>query len=420
MFNLLKKTKQNNPNKAIFWLGLWCITLQCTSDAPTTPIPSETIALTQLQSFPIEKPAKKKVKRTGIAKYAEKLPLTYNKTNLANFSLPHISQQLSFALEQQLVLLKRRKQNYAQDFDNLSLTLTDLETTIKLLLLWQQTFPQGLEEHLNAYQLKGEDGKGNVKFTGYFTPEINVSKEKVGSYKYPIYAFPEDWEGVLPTREEIDGEQHVLDGKGLEIAYAQRLEDIYYMQLQGSGLVKYRNGKNAYLGFAASNRHPYSSIEKYIKDNEAIRLKNISIKGIKNYFKHNPDKVEPILFTNPSYVFFEESNKNPLGAGHVPLTEDYSIAVDIRHLPLGSCLLAALPVIDDEGYFSHHEYKIVVAQDVGGVIRGNGHVDVYCGVGAEGQRKASALHHYGQLWLLLPKASNEVGPVFSTGAWVEK
>jgi len=137
MFKLLKRTKQNTPNTAILWLGLWCVTLQCTPDVPTTQTSSETIALAQLQSFPIEKRIKK-VKRTGIAKYAEKLPFTYNKTNLANFSLPHISQQLSVALEQQLLLLKRRKQNFTQDFDNISLTLTDLQTTIELLLLWQR------------------------------------------------------------------------------------------------------------------------------------------------------------------------------------------------------------------------------------------------------------------------------------------
>ena len=40
-------------------------------------------------------------------------------------------------------------------------------------------------------------------------------------------------------------------------------------------------------------------------------------------------------------------------------------------------------------------------------------------LGLEGQKKASDLHHYGQLWLLLPKPSNELGPVFSNGSWVE-
>lgn len=60
----------------------------------------------------------------------------------------------------------------------------------------------------------------------------------------------------------------------------------------------------------------------------------------------------------------------------------------------------------------------MLAQDVGGAIRGNGHVDVYCGVGEEGKQKAMALHHYGQLWLLLPKPSDQVDPLLSPGALV--
>jgi len=407
-----------NCSKRVLWFCLWLVPLQCaTDDSKTKPV--ETIALTQLASLPISTIKLKKKKQSGKLKDAKPLKSTYTKTNLSTFTLPRIDENLTKALEQQLKLLKRRKQNYTQKLDNITLNLTDLETTIELLLLWQQTYPQGLEEHLNAYQLKGQDGKGNVKFTGYFTPELKVSKRKSTRYPYPIYAYPTDWKGQLPTRKQIDG-AGVLKNKGLELAYTKRLEDIYYMQLQGSGLVKYRNGKHAYFGFAGSNRHSYSSIGKHIKNNEDIPLRNISMQGVKSYLKYNPDQVKPILFTNPSYVFFEASNSKPLGAGHVPLTADYSIAVDPKHIPLGSCLLAAVPVMDEEGDFSHHQYKFLLAQDVGGAIKGNGHVDIYSGIGKIGQQKAMDMHHYGQLWILLPKPADELGPVFSTGAFTEQ
>ena len=163
-----------------------------------------------------------------------------------------------------------------------------------------------------------------------------------------------------------------------------------------------------------------SSIGKHIKNNESIRLRNISMEGVKKYLKYNPHQVEPILFTNPSYVFFEASNSKPLGAGHVPLTADYSIAVDPKHIPLGGCLLAAVPIMDEVGDFSHHEYQFLLAQDVGGAIKGNGHIDVYSGIGQAAKKKAMEMHHYGQLWLLLPKPSDELGPVFSDGVFTEK
>ena len=53
---------------------------------------------------------------------------------------------------------------------------------------------------------------------------------------------------------------------------------------------------------------------------------------------------------------------------------------------------------------------------MGGAIKGNGHIDVYSGVGKAAERKAMEMHHYGQLWLLLPKPSDELGPIFSNGA----
>ena len=404
-----------NCRKITFWLCLFLVLLQCTDDASSNDSYSKSIALVQLHSLPISTIKTLRKKQTGKLKNAELLPNYYNKTNLSIFPLPIIDNQLTYALEQQLKLLKRRKQNFSQKFGNISLNIVDLATTIELFLLWQRTFPQGLEEHLNAYQLKGSDGRGNIYFTGYYTPELKVKKHRNKHYKYPLYAYPKNWKGRLPSRKQIDG-KGALKGHELELAYTQNLADIYYMQLQGSGLVRYPNGKRSYFGFAGSNRHPYNSIGRHIKNNENISLKNISVTGIKNFLQHNPTLVEPILFTNPSYVFFVPSNSSPKGAGQVPLTANYSIAVDVKHLPLGSCLLAALPVLDENGRFSHHKYQFVVAQDVGGAIRGSGHVDVYCGIGEKGQQKAMALHHYGQLWLLLPKPSDELGPVFSAGA----
>ena len=408
--------------KAItFGLLFAFIQWHCATTPNASTSDSNRVELACIQAFPISSTQNAleietpKINRTGILRDALPLSNIYTKTSLSSFTLPIISSQLTQALEQQLRLLKLHRQASMQRVGNLSLNIVELETTIELLLLWQHAYPQGLQAHLNAYQLKGKDGKGNVYFTGYYTPEVRASKQKNSRYQHPLYAYPKNWEGPWPTREEIDGKK-VLEGKGLELAYAERLEDIYYMQLQGSGLVRYSNGASEYFGYAGTNRHPYRSIGRHIKDNENIPLKNISVDGVKNFLRYNPDMVEPVLFVNPSYTFFEKSNSMPLGAGHVPLTANYSIAVDRRYLPLGSCLLAALPVTDEEGNFSHHEYRFVVAQDVGGAIKGTGHVDIYCGTGEEGKKRAMAMHHYGQLWLLLPKPSDELGPVLSEGA----
>jgi membrane-bound lytic murein transglycosylase len=62
----------------------------------------------------------------------------------------------------------------------------------------------------------------------------------------------------------------------------------------------------------------------------------------------------------------------------------------------------------EDGKVTHHEYKILLPQDVGGVIKGAGRVDVYCGNGDLGMAKASSLHHYGKMWVLLPKKNEQM------------
>ena len=130
---------------------------------------------------------------------------------------------------------------------------------------------------------------------------------------------------------------------------------------------------------------------------------SISMEGIKSFLAKNPQLRDTVLNYNPSYTFFHDKGNKPLGAGTVPLTEMISIAVDPRYIPLGSVLLAAVPVINDAGNVIRHDYKILLAQDVGGQINGPGHIDYYCGTGKKGQERASKHHHYGNLWLLLPK-----------------
>ena len=184
------------------------------------------------------------------------------------------------------------------------------------------------------------------------------------------------------------------------------------MQVQGSGYVEYSNGRNELFAYNSNNRHPYRSIEKFIMRNEAFEVPNLSINGIKRFIAENPHLQDTILFSNPSYTFFAPKASVPKGAGHVPLTANYSIAVDKKYIPLGSIVLAAFPVYDhDFKRVIKHDYRILIAQDVGGAIKGPGHIDYYFGSEPGAQRQAGSLNHYGQIWLLLPKEVQ--GPISS-------
>ena len=344
------------------------------------------------------------VRRDGRLPHLPKMAEIYQPVALDSFDLPIINGKFVEALQNNLDLLRLQTRKKNQQVGNLRITYEELEETIRTLIAWQHTKPFGLNEQLEAHQIWGADQRSNVRFTGYFTPVIKVRKEPKGPYQHPLYDRPLEWQGALPTREEIEG-GNALKGMGLELAYAADKVDIYYMQVQGSGFVEYPNGQLDLLAYNGNNRYPYRSIEKYIADRDDITPNNLSISGIRNYLKQYAALRDTILFQNPSYTFFTRKRSSlPKGAGSVPLTSGYSIAVDRRYIPLGSCLLAAFPVYNrKKNRVVRHEYRFLVAQDVGGAIKGPGHIDLYTGVGSEAAKVAGRINFYGRLWLLLPK-----------------
>ena len=385
----------------IYWIGLFFLA----SCKPSSTI--DKFPLENLQAFPISK-KNLLLNKTGINKNAPLLDSLYTLQSIHRIPFPTNNIPLSLALQNQLKLLKLRKQSKQQQIGNLTVQLDQLRRLNEQLVYWQNEHTSTLNESFDAYKISGKDGKGNVYFTGYFTPVIKVDSVMSAEYPHPIFNKPKkgNWQGTLPTRQQIDGED-VLRGLNLELAYAHSLADIYYMQLQGSGIIEYPDGKQEYLSFTGTNKHKYRSIETNIIQSKDLKISDVSMVGMKRFFRDHPELEKEILFTNPSYVFFDRKRDIPHGAGHVTLTADYSIAVDPKYIPLGSTLLAAIPQVDEKGNFSHHEYRIVVAQDIGGAIRGSGHVDVYCGIGQEAQKRAMAFHQYGNLWLLLPKQEEQ-------------
>ena len=339
--------------------------------------------------------------------FQNRLNNLYTETSLDHVDFPQITDSLLLALDHHMKLLKIRKQKKVQHIDNLVITIEDMRRTIETLKQVRDN-PDSLD-NLVAYQIAGEKKSGDVKFTGYYTPLIQVSKEKTTTFKYPIYAKPHHFIGQMPDRKAIDFEG-ILEGQGLELAYAKNRLDIYFMQVQGSGYVQYRDGTTQTFGYGGSNGHPYRSIGRFLKMN-GYKISDISEKGIRQFFINRPDLISKILPANSSYSFFKPRNSPPKGAGHVPLLKGISIAVDRRYIPLGATAIASIPQFDENDILIGHELKILLAQDVGGAIKGAGHIDLYMGDENDARAEASKYYHYGKLWLLMPKNAIPENPI---------
>ena len=128
------------------------------------------------------------------------------------------------------------------------------------------------------------------------------------------------------------------------------------------------------------------------------------MQGIQAWARANPAKLNELLNTNPSYVFFRElpgkanGNEGPPGALGVPLTAERSIAIDPRTVPLGAPVFLSTTQPNSNVPLQ----RLTLAQDTGGAIRGVVRADFFWGFGADPGNLAGRMKQSGQLWVLLP------------------
>jgi len=212
-------------------------------------------------------------------------------------------------------------------------------------------------------------------------------------------------EGQSPyyTREEIDA--GVLSGRGLELLYLDDPVELFYMQVQGSGLVRLRDGSAVRLTYAAKNGHPYTSIGKLLIERGAIAPNAMSMAAVKAWLHADLERGRALLAENKSYVFFrelteEEGRDGPLGAEGVALTLGRSLAVDASYHRLGLPVFVTVPDLAVEGAPFR---RLMIAQDVGSAIRGPERGDLFWGTGEEAGAIAGSTHHIARFLVLLPK-----------------
>lgn len=233
-------------------------------------------------------------------------------------------------------------------------------------------------------------------FTGYYEPELPGAATRSDAFPVPLLALPP---GLPPGPSAPDRSAIVA---GLFDAHAlcwlaDPLE-AFLAQVQGSVRVRLRDGQVLRLGYAGKNGHPYRSIGQELVARGAVAAEAIDIQAIRDWAAAHPADLEGLLSVNPSYVFFRSLDlppeAGPLGAMGASVTPLRSIAVDPAHVRLGSPVWVEAPGLPA---------RLVIAQDIGGAIKGAGRGDLYIGSGPEAGRIAGALRTPGRLWVLHPR-----------------
>jgi peptidoglycan lytic transglycosylase A len=269
-----------------------------------------------------------------------------------------------------------------------------------------------------------ENASGFV--TGYYEPELEGSYVESEQFRVPVYRRPDDLITLAPDADRArfndritglratpDGEvpydtraeiwAGALSGRGLELLYLRDEVELFYMQVQGSGLVRLGEGGAVRLTYDGKNGHPYTSIGAILVKRASEAM---SMAAVKSWLRADEARGRALMEENRSYVFFraldeDEARDGPHGAQGAALTPERSLAVDTEYHRLGTPVF----VTADRLASGHGEpfRQLMIAQDVGSAIRGPQRGDIFWGTGEAAGAIAGSTRHEARFFVLLPK-----------------
>ncbi|MDF1525210.1 MAG: MltA domain-containing protein [bacterium] len=311
-------------------------------------------------------------------------------------------------------------------------------STLRYRQQWQQvcaevtTLSDGSEAEVRAffegrftpYQLSQPDNNRVGMVTGYYVPDLRGSREASPDYPYPIYRRPDDLlvidlsdsypelgkyrlrgrldeQRVVPywDRGEIEGDRNPLEGN--ELLWVEDPVELFFLHIQGSGRILFEDGSRTMVNYADQNGHPYGSLSQWLIKRGIMTRDEMSMQNIKAWARDNPSQVADLLSTNPSYIFFREApsdTESPPGALGVPLTPGRSVAVDRQYTPLGAPVFLATTWPNTDRPL----YRLMMAQDTGGAIKGPVRADFFWGMGDDAGNEAGRMKQPLKMWVLLP------------------
>lgn len=260
------------------------------------------------------------------------------------------------------------------------------------------------ERWFTPYKIHDDTGASHGTLTGYYQIELEGSNKKNDKFQYPIYKRPDNLDQMKGS-EEI---QHstinkgALSDQGLEIVYVDNRARLYFMHIQGSGVIKLKEGGEMHLGFHDHNGYSFQGIHQELKSKD---LQFNSAVEMMNWLHKNKIEGLKIIETDPSYVFFRKlDSKQPIGGQGVPLRPERSIAVDYGIYPYGVPIWVEAELSHTKAFSSRKYNRLFIAQDTGGAIRGPIRGDIFFGRGKKAEQVAGSFKSKGKFYILFPKS----------------
>ncbi len=258
--------------------------------------------------------------------------------------------------------------------------------------------------------------------TAYFAPQYPAQTTPDEIFSAPVRAKPDDLAMVDPGPGDPPGrktcrrtddddpapcpDRAEIEAEPVDKALAfMKPEDLFFLQIQGSGELLFPDGHAMKAIYAADNGRPFVGIAKPMTEAGLLPPNHTSGDAIRSWLAdHRGADANAVMDKDPRYVFFNlvpDDAKDPAGAAGVSLPAGRSIAVDPSFHAYGELywIDAAAPVLAG-GAKTYR--RLAVALDTGSAIKGEVRADLYMGRGDQAGAEAGHVRHTLSLVRLVP------------------
>ena len=256
------------------------------------------------------------------------------------------------------------------------------------------------EEGFTVVAAETADGRPGL-LTSYFAPEYPARRVQDAEFDAPVLAAPAGWRRgqTLPPRAEIEA------APPTDTLAWMRAEDLFFLQIQGSGYLTFEDGAKARAAYAADNGQTFVGIATPMARQGLLPQNGTSGDAIRGWLAaHRGAEARAVMALNPRYIFFKmdpDDGGDPAGAAGIPLPARRSIAVDPTHWRYGDLVWISADGGNLAGARGSYQ-GLVVALDTGSAIRGPVRADLYMGRGRAAGAGAGAVRHPLWMWRLGP------------------
>ncbi|GMG85592.1 MltA domain-containing protein [Paralimibaculum aggregatum] len=255
-----------------------------------------------------------------------------------------------------------------------------------------------VERAFRPWRVLDRDAGAEGLITGYFEPELTGSLTRRSPEQVPLYRPPSADSLRRQTRAEIAAGG--LAGQGLELVWLDDPVAAFFLDIQGSGVIRLAEGGSRRVRYVRFNGYGYTAVGRALVEWGEIPLEAITMQSIVAWMRDNPGRRQALMNVNRSYVYFDWLGHDaPQGSQGVDLTPGRSLAVDPRHIPYGAPLW--LETVHPSGGAPIR--RLMAAQDKGGAIKGVVRADFFWGTGPAAAEQAGRMKGQGRYTLLLPK-----------------